>query len=345
MQNGSCIAYFELELNSLPISLVGSSNNEGSANSNGKKERINGNDHIFTLKTCSRGGENDSTTNNIISTDRSASPTSSSCKTLPTIRLNLALYGNYRPEITILKNTTKTYFKTIDNTYNLIQPVIQKPLAVISEVVQTRYAALALLPAVPISIAIVAVSPIIVGVVLLGLPLFLPLFIIISIIGTVVFGGAGILIASTEPGRKKIEKIVKPTYLQIMGSSLGQQIVYDTGARPSPVSLADIILPKDMYQKLLTSLAVDFIGSCSYLIPLAGESFDVFWAPAQTVLICSMYGATSNNLVYLSFMEEVLPFTDFVPTACIGWVSEFGPELLGTTRGRVEEQIQRFKTR
>jgi hypothetical protein len=70
------------------------------------------------------------------------------------------------------------------------------------------------------------------------------------------------------------------------------------------------------------------IGSSSYLLPVVGEGFDLAWAPIQTILIMAMYDDVAPNLKYLSFIEEVLPFTDVVPSATIGWLTEFGPTLL-----------------
>jgi hypothetical protein len=42
----------------------------------------------------------------------------------------------------------------------------------------------------------------------------------------------------------------------------------------------------------------------------------------------AMYDTTTPNLKYVSFIEEILPFTDFVPSATIGWAAQFGPQLL-----------------
>ena len=70
------------------------------------------------------------------------------------------------------------------------------------------------------------------------------------------------------------------------------------------------------------------LGSASYLIPVVGEVLDIAWAPLQTILIMAMYDSVSPNLKYVSFVEEILPFTDVVPSATIGWVTEFGPQLL-----------------
>jgi hypothetical protein len=70
------------------------------------------------------------------------------------------------------------------------------------------------------------------------------------------------------------------------------------------------------------------IGSASYLIPVVGEGLDLAWAPTQTILIMAMYDITTPNLKYASFVEEVLPFTDIVPSATIGWACEFVPGML-----------------
>ena len=113
-----------------------------------------------------------------------------------------------------------------------------------------------------------------------------------------------------------------------MASRAGQTMCYDTGPRPTPVSVARIVLPTSMWPKVMVSLLIDLIGSSSYLLPLVGEGFDVMWAPIQTILIMAMYDATSPNLKYVSFFEEILPFTDLVPSATIGFLAEFVPKLL-----------------
>jgi hypothetical protein len=98
-----------------------------------------------------------------------------------------------------------------------------------------------------------------------------------------------------------------------------------------------------MVGKLLTSLTLDFLGSCSYLIPFAGEAFDLFWAPFQTICIQSMYDSQSPSLKYLSFAEEIIPFTDAIPTACLGWVKEFGPELLSVGGETVKFELEKYR--
>ena len=94
-----------------------------------------------------------------------------------------------------------------------------------------------------------------------------------------------------------------------------------------------------MIAKLLVSLAIDFVGSCSYLLPGVGEAFDLGWAPTQTIMISAMYDDTTPSLKYVSFIEEILPFTDVVPSATIGWSKEYAPVLLSIGQQKVHEII------
>ena len=87
-------------------------------------------------------------------------------------------------------------------------------------------------------------------------------------------------------------------------------------------------------------IRVAISGSAAYLIPVVGEVLDIAWAPLQTILIMALYDTVSPNLKYVSFMEEILPLTDVVPSATIGWVTEFGPQLLSGTLPFNNKQIQ-----
>jgi hypothetical protein len=91
-----------------------------------------------------------------------------------------------------------------------------------------------------------------------------------------------------------------------------------------------------MIGKLIVSLTVDFIGSMSYLLPIVGEGFDVAWAPISMVLVGAMYDESSPHLKYVALMEELLPFTDIVPSATLGWMKEFGPGLLEEGKRRLD---------
>ena len=75
------------------------------------------------------------------------------------------------------------------------------------------------------------------------------------------------------------------------------------------------------WPKLAMSLVIDGIGMMSFAIPGLGEMSDVFGAPALAVALQKLYGSATMTTVLL--VEELLPFTDAIPTATIAWLLEF----------------------
>lgn len=75
-----------------------------------------------------------------------------------------------------------------------------------------------------------------------------------------------------------------------------------------------------LFAKLLASILIDLIGDGSLLIPGAGDASDFLWAPLSAVLVRLLYG--NNVLAAVAFLEEILPFTDVIPTATIAFVLE-----------------------
>ncbi len=63
-----------------------------------------------------------------------------------------------------------------------------------------------------------------------------------------------------------------------------------------------------------TALLLDGIGLISYLIPAYGEIFDTVWAPVSAIILFAKFGRTSLPASLLQFVEELLPFADFIPT-------------------------------
>lgn len=129
-------------------------------------------------------------------------------------------------------------------------------------------------------------------------------------------------------GRESACTILGPIYSTFLSTESGQKLIYQTGPRPSPPALMRSVLPNDIIGKLVVSLLIDFIGSCSYLLPIVGEGFDIAWAPIQTIFIMAMYDDTMPGLKYVSFIEEILPFTDLLPSGTLGWVREFSPLMM-----------------
>jgi len=72
---------------------------------------------------------------------------------------------------------------------------------------------------------------------------------------------------------------------------------------------------------LLLGLFFDVIGMLSFSIPLIGEFSDVIWAPVAGFLMTWMYkGRVGRVAGIFTLVEELLPFTDFIPSFTLTWV-------------------------
>jgi len=67
--------------------------------------------------------------------------------------------------------------------------------------------------------------------------------------------------------------------------------------------------------KLVISIIVDIFGYFSYLIPFLGELSDIIFAPIEAMWIFYAY-KTKKGAIF-GFLEEILPFTDFIPACTI----------------------------
>ncbi|MEP6711275.1 MAG: hypothetical protein ABJA37_02610 [Ferruginibacter sp.] len=64
----------------------------------------------------------------------------------------------------------------------------------------------------------------------------------------------------------------------------------------------------------------DIIGCASFTIPFVGEFSDVIWAPLSGIIFYKMFGGKMGLFGGMfSFLEEILPFTDIIPTFTISW--------------------------
>ena len=65
---------------------------------------------------------------------------------------------------------------------------------------------------------------------------------------------------------------------------------------------------------------LDLIGLTSYLLPFFGEAEDLLWAPLSGVIFYFMFGKRLGALGGIfSFLEEISPGLDFIPTFSIAW--------------------------
>ena len=67
-------------------------------------------------------------------------------------------------------------------------------------------------------------------------------------------------------------------------------------------------------------IIMDVIGMASYIIPGWGEFADLVWAPISGFVFYKLFGGRFGLIGgVLDFLEEVLPFTDVIPSFTIAW--------------------------
>ena len=117
-------------------------------------------------------------------------------------------------------------------------------------------------------------------------------------------------------------KTFQDSFKQLTLTPSGQYVLFKPSAEVEHAStigqVRDYIM-EDPSRKLLASLAIDFLGNMSFALPGLGELADVMWAPVSATLLSELYGEKSPNVKYIGLAEEILPFTDFIPTATLAW--------------------------
>ncbi|WP_394757846.1 hypothetical protein [Flavobacterium sp.] len=90
------------------------------------------------------------------------------------------------------------------------------------------------------------------------------------------------------------------------------------------VEVRQSVKPQATIAKLILGLIFDFIGMLSYIIPGIAESLDVIWAPISGMLLVAMYKGTTGKVAgVIGTLEELIPFTDIIPTFTITWLYEY----------------------
>ncbi len=77
-------------------------------------------------------------------------------------------------------------------------------------------------------------------------------------------------------------------------------------------------------RNLVLGILFDAIGMISFTIPLLGEFSDVVWAPIAGFLMTWMYKGTVGKVGGIfAFLEEIIPFTDFIPSFTLTWIYNY----------------------
>ena len=67
-------------------------------------------------------------------------------------------------------------------------------------------------------------------------------------------------------------------------------------------------------------IAMDLMGMLTYAIPVLGEFADVVWAPLSAFLFYKLFGGKMGVFGgAFSFLEEIIPLTDVIPSFTIAW--------------------------
>ena len=67
-------------------------------------------------------------------------------------------------------------------------------------------------------------------------------------------------------------------------------------------------------------IILDLLGMVTYFFPGLGEFVDVVFAPISAYLFFKMFGGKLGMIgSVLNFLEEIIPFTDIIPSFTIAW--------------------------
>ena len=83
-------------------------------------------------------------------------------------------------------------------------------------------------------------------------------------------------------------------------------------------------MKNEKYKLLRQGIIFDAVGMITMAIPVIGPFLDLIWAPIAAKKMGDMYKGTEGKIAsVLIFIEEVLPFTDVIPTFTLMWLYTF----------------------
>lgn len=77
----------------------------------------------------------------------------------------------------------------------------------------------------------------------------------------------------------------------------------------------------EKYKLLRQGILFDIIGMSTMAVPLVGPFLDIIWAPFAAKKMNQMYKGTEGKIAsVIVFIEEILPYTDIIPTFTLMWL-------------------------
>lgn len=88
----------------------------------------------------------------------------------------------------------------------------------------------------------------------------------------------------------------------------------------------------------IKSIVYDVIGMASVAIPVVGPFLDIIWAPYAAKQMSDMYPGRNGKIASVFvFIEEILPFTDVIPTFTLMWLYTYVWKKEKEPKGRIIE--------
>ncbi len=80
----------------------------------------------------------------------------------------------------------------------------------------------------------------------------------------------------------------------------------------------------EKYNLLRQGIIYDVVGMATMAVPFVGPFLDILWAPFAAKKMSDMYKGTEGKIASVFvFLEEILPYTDIIPTFTLMWLYTF----------------------
>jgi hypothetical protein len=77
---------------------------------------------------------------------------------------------------------------------------------------------------------------------------------------------------------------------------------------------------KQFLPSIVICVVMDLVGMFTYAIPALGEFGDIIWAPLSAMIFFKLFGGKIGVFGgAFNFLEEIIPFTDVIPSFTIAW--------------------------